>query len=275
MKKLFIKFQNELRVYAICSALNTVWIWIKYYIFQKRHAFQLQKFNFPKNLDIRRDIQKKYSFKGVLLDIFVENKSNVVHKWHHYIPLYEKYFSNFRNRKIRFLEIGVSKGGSLQMWRKYFGRDAIIFGIDINPECEKYNGLAGQVRIGSQSDAKFLHSVVAEMGGVDIVLDDGSHRMDHIVASLRVLFPQLNNSGIYLIEDLHTAYFSEYRGGIANKTNFFNKIRDVIDDMHHWYHEKDLKEISISGSCSAIHIHDSIVVLEKNKIYRPVHSQIS
>jgi 23S rRNA U2552 (ribose-2'-O)-methylase RlmE/FtsJ len=235
----------------------------------------LSRFDFDQSKDISAHIKETLGYDGEMLQLFAGNKGKVVHKWHHYIPLYEKYFSNFRNRKIRFLEIGVSKGGSLQMWRKYFGRDAIIFGIDINPECEKYNGLAGQVRIGSQSDAKFLHSVVAEMGGVDIVLDDGSHRMDHIVASLRVLFPQLNNSGIYLIEDLHTAYFSEYRGGIANKTNFFNKIRDVIDDMHHWYHEKDLKEISISGSCSAIHIHDSIVVLEKNKIYRPVHSQIS
>jgi hypothetical protein len=161
------------------------------------------------------------------------------------------------------------------MWRKYFGEDAIIFGIDIDPECEKYNGLAGQVRIGSQADEKFLSAVVAEMGGIDVVLDDGSHRMEHIVSSLRILFPKLNNSGIYLIEDLHTAYWHNYSGGFHKKSNFFNKIRDLIDDMHHWYHGVGLKEKLISDSCSAIHIHDSIVVLEKNKVYRPVHSQIS
>ena len=37
--------------------------------------------------------------------------------------------------------------------------------------------------IGSQADAAFLESVVAEMGGLDVVLDDGSHRMEHIKAS--------------------------------------------------------------------------------------------
>ena len=232
------------------------------------------QYEFPKNLDVREDIQMKYNFSGALLDIFVENKDNVVHKWHHYIPLYDKYFGNFRHRQVRFLEIGVSKGGSLQMWRKYFGEDAIIFGIDIDPECEKYNGLAGQVRIGSQADVNFLSSVVVEMGGIDIVLDDGSHRMDHIVASLRTLFPKLNHSGIYLIEDLHTAYWSGFGGGFGNKSNFFNIIRDVIDDMHHWYHGVGLKENLISDSCSSIHIHDSIVVLEKNKVYPPAHSQI-
>jgi hypothetical protein len=94
--------------------------------------------------------------------------------------LYDRYFSPFRGRKTRFLEIGVNKGGSLQLWRKYFGDDAIIFGININPDCEKLNGLAGQVRIGSQIDRPFLESVIKEMGGVDIVLDDGSHHMQHI-----------------------------------------------------------------------------------------------
>jgi len=122
------------------------------------------RFNSDTNSDVKRDIKEKYEFDGELLDIFANNKAGIVHKWHHYIPLYDRYFSSFRGRKIRFLEIGVSNGGSLQMWRKYFGDDAIIFGIDINPKCEKLNGLAGQVRIGSQTDHCFLESLVKEMG---------------------------------------------------------------------------------------------------------------
>jgi hypothetical protein len=270
MKRLFRKFQNKLQNEEPLSALKAS---LRY--FKNATNQGIEEYSFPKNLDIREDIERKYNFSGALLDIFVANKDNMVHKWHHYIPLYDKYFSNFRNRQVRFLEIGVSKGGSLQIWRKYFGEDAIIFGIDIDPECEKYNGLGGQVRIGSQADGNFLTSVIAEMGGIDIVLDDGSHRMEHIVSSLRILFPKLNNSGIYLVEDLHTAYWSNFGGGFRNKNNFFNKIRDLTDDMHHWYHREDLKEKLISDSCSAIHIHDSIVVLEKNNVYHPVHSQVS
>lgn len=224
--------------------------------------------------DIKTDIQKKYEYDGDLLEIFAKNEEIVVHKWHHYIPLYDRYFSSFRGRKIRFLEIGVSEGGSLQMWRKYFGDDAIIFGIDINPECKKFNGLAGQVRIGSQTDDVFLKSVVREMGGVDIVLDDGSHLMEHIPATLKYLFPHLNANGIYVIEDLHTAYWKSYGGGYRAKRNFFRFLMDLVDDMHHWYHTSKLKQAVISNECCGIHIHDSIVVLEKNKVFKPVHSRI-
>lgn len=245
-------------------------------LYFKRKKYQsIKRFDFPKDLDIEENIRNRYHYEGALLEFFVNNKNNVVHKWHHYIPLYDRYFSSFRNRKIRFLEIGVSKGGSLQMWRKYFGDDAIIYGIDINPECRNYNGLAGQVRIGSQADSDFLHSLVEEMGGIDIVLDDGSHRMEHVIASLRTLFPLLNDSGIYVIEDLHTAYWKKWGGGYKSKNNFFNHIRKIIDDMHHWYHREGSKEKSISESCFGIHIHDSIVVLEKNIRHAPTHSEVA
>src|SRR5215813_13910907 len=133
------------------------------------------EFTFNEDFDVKDDIRHKYGYDGYLLHLFADNKKYVVHKWHHYIPIYDRYFSSFRGRKVRFLEIGVSKGGSLQMWRAYFGKDAIIFGIDIDDECLKYSGHAGQVRIGSQVDQSFLDSVVKEMGGLDIVLDDGSH----------------------------------------------------------------------------------------------------
>jgi len=270
MKRLPKIFRNELHKTGLWSAF------IKTLSHFKDGRNQgLEIFRSPKTIDIRKDIKEKYNFDGELLDIFLNNKNNVVHKWHHYIPLYDKYFGSFRNRQIRFLEIGVSKGGSLQMWRKYFGDQAIIFGIDINPECNKYNGHSAQVRIGSQADENFLMSVVSEMGGIDVVLDDGSHRMEHIEASLKILFPKLNNSGIYLIEDLHTSYWKNYGGGFDKKSNFFNTIRNLIDDIHHWYHPVGHNEELIGTFCSAIHIHDSIVVLEKNIPHRPLHSEIS
>lgn len=224
--------------------------------------------------DAKSDIQEKYNHNSDLLEFFVNNKGPIVHKWHHYIPIYDRYFSSFRGQKIRFLEVGVSLGGSLQMWRKYFGDDAIIFGIDIDPMCRKFDGQAAQVRIGSQADGPFLESVINEMGGVDIVLDDGSHQMSHITETLGHLFPHLSHGGIYMIEDLHTAYWNSYGGGYRAKTNFFRFVKDLADDMHHWYHTRGLKQAAISRDCSGIHIHDSIVVLEKNEVYQPVHSRI-
>lgn len=126
---------------------------------------KLEEFAFNNPLNVKKDIEMKYGFNGDLLEIFTKNKNQVVHKWHHYIPIYNRHFSNLIGTKKKFLEIGVFKGGSLQMWRKYFGNDAVIYGIDIDPNCAKFNGIAGQVRIGSQEDLKFLETVINEMGG--------------------------------------------------------------------------------------------------------------
>jgi len=224
---------------------------------------------------VHEDIHRKYGYDGDLLKIYSQHSGHLVHKWHHYIPIYDRYFTPFRGRAPRLLEIGVSKGGSLAIWRKFLGPDATIYGIDIDEDCLQFDGIDGQVRIGSQDDPAFLRSVIKEMGGVDIIIDDGSHRMDDVKASLETLFPLLNNNGIYLIEDLHTAYWTGFGGGLRTASNFFTYIRGLVDDMHHWYHEEDMQHPEIAGSCAAIHIYDSIVVLEKSKQHPPVHSTVS
>ena len=226
------------------------------------------------NLDIREDIATKYAYDGDLLDIFASNQGPLVHKWHHYIPLYDRYFGQYRNQPIKFLEIGVAEGGSLKMWRRYFGNDAVIFGIDIDPACLQFNNPDGRVRIGSQVDKEFLLDVIDEMGGVDIVLDDGSHHMQDIRTSFDYLYPMLNLGGTYIVEDLHTSYWRRYGGGYGMKKNFFNFVRDSIDDMHRWYHENAIKNSAIAENCSGIHIHDSMVVFEKKIVYQPVSSKV-
>ena len=116
--------------------------------------------------DVAADIREKYGYDGPLLPIYAGHEGAVVHKWHHYIPLYDRYLSRFRGQPVRFLEIGVFRGGSLEMWREFLGPEAVIFGIDIDPECAQFDGNAGQVRIGSQDDPAFLNSVIDEMGGI-------------------------------------------------------------------------------------------------------------
>lgn len=224
--------------------------------------------------DVAADIRNKYDYDGDLADIYASTKGQLVHKWHHYIPLYDRYFSRYRGTSVKFLEIGVSRGGSLQMWRRYLGDDAIIFGIDIAEKCREFDGLYGNVRIGSQTDGAFLKSVVDEMGGVDVVLDDGSHQMTHIATSLRVLYPRLSLGGTYLIEDLHTAYREKFGGGYDARANFFNEIRGIMDDLHRPYHDRGAQIPELDGSVTGIHIHDSIAVIEKGPVHPPVHSKV-
>ncbi|QYK39891.1 MAG: class I SAM-dependent methyltransferase [Paracoccaceae bacterium] len=224
--------------------------------------------------DVAGDIRGKYGFQGDLLDIYAGHRGPAINKWHHYLPIYDRHFARRRGTAVRFLEIGVARGGSLQMWRRYLGDDAVIFGIDIRPDCARLDGQAGRVRIGSQDDEVFLNAVVDEMGGVDVVLDDGSHMMPHVRKTLAVLFPRLETGGTYMIEDMHTAYWPRWGGGFGVPENVFHDLRGVIDDIHHPYHGKPEQAAGFGRSVSGLHVYDSIIVLDKDPVHPPVNSMV-
>ena len=90
---------------------------------------------------------------------FHNNNNRLIHKWVHYFEIYERHFSRFRNKEIVIVEIGVFQGGSLQMWKNYFGDKAIIYGIDIDPRCKEFEEENIKILIGSQSDRNFLRTV--------------------------------------------------------------------------------------------------------------------
>ena len=212
--------------------------------------------------------------KPGLEEMFFENRGVIVHKWVHYLPIYEKYFSPYQGKPIRMLEIGVNKGGSLNLWRKYFGPEATIFGIDVNPECAEVAIAPNQVRIGSQADPAFLEQVVDEMGVPDIILDDGSHIGRHQRASFQTLFPLLAEGGLYVIEDTHTAYWPTiYEGGYRRAGTAIEFVKGIIDDMHQWYHGKP-KNVVNAGDVGSVHIFDSIVIIEKRTSERPGHAKV-
>jgi hypothetical protein len=96
--------------------------------------------------------------------------------------------SRFCGSNVKFLEIGIDEGGSLEVWRKYLGAQATVFGIDVNPACATRVDAPNQCRIGSQADLGFLRRIVEEMGGVDVVLDDGSHVAPHQLSVLQHYF---------------------------------------------------------------------------------------
>ena len=90
---------------------------------------------------------------------FRQNDKRLIHKWQHYFDVYDRHFSKYRNKEVVILEIGVSQGGSLQMWKDYFGDKAKIYGIDVNPNCKDLEEKNIKIFIGSQSDRKFLNEV--------------------------------------------------------------------------------------------------------------------
>ena len=206
--------------------------------------------------------------------LFYGHKGRRAHKWIHYLDIYDEYFGKYRNTPVKLLEIGVAMGGSLELWRKYFGPQATIFGIDVVPACANYVTPPNQVRIGSQADRKFLLSVVDELGAPDLVVDDGSHVGRHQRISFETLFPLLREGGLYVIEDLHASYLpGAYRGGHRRRGTGIEFIKEMIDDMHAWYHGKSTKTPARDW-IPAIHIYDSVAVIEKRRIERPSHIMV-
>lgn len=210
---------------------------------------------------------------GDVQQLLDEHSGLLVHKWRHYPSIYSREFGPFREgfpletgvRPLRFLEIGVSEGGSQVFWRNYFGPTATIFGIDIDPTCaDRVAADISHVRIGSQADERFLNAVCEEMGGVDIVLDDGSHEAPHQRASFEVLWPLLSPGGVYMIEDVHTAYWSQFQGGLRRPGTAIEDAKDTVDDLHRWYYRegKSADFPQVQG-VESVTFYDSVIAYRK------------
>jgi 23S rRNA U2552 (ribose-2'-O)-methylase RlmE/FtsJ len=139
-------------------------------------------------------------------------------KWRHYFPIYERHLARFVGREPVVLEIGVYSGGSLNMWRDYFGAATKLLGVDIEAACRVYETIDTHILIGDQADPNFLQTVLdAAPEGVDVIVDDAGHRPDGQIASLEGLLPHLRPGGVYMIEDIHGEEhpFHDYIDGLA------------------------------------------------------------
>lgn len=239
----------------------------------KKTTWNKQKTNYSPDMFIETEIGKIWS------------KIPGRNKWLNYFPIYERVFQDLRNKSLNVLEIGVFKGSSLQMWKEYFGRKSKIVGIDIDVSCKRFEDVKNDVhvRIGSQDDQMFLTQVVADLGPFDVIIDDGSHCASHQIASFNSLFLQgLNECGIYLIEDIHTAFWSDtnHRDLPISIVDYAKQLIDYQNYhyIQHSYEDFVLKNKKIRATLSVplvttflseIRFFDSIIVLHKKKRLPP------
>ncbi len=196
---------------------------------------------------------------------FLLNSGRPIHKWTHYFPIYERHFSRFRNQSMTMLEIGCGGGGSLQMWKRYFGPYAQVIGVDIDPACKAYEEDQIAIRIGNQNDAGFMNQIIEEFGVPDIVLDDGSHNMCDILASFNTLYHKQPKNSIYCVEDLHTAYWEEYGGGLKKEGTFIEVCKELIDQLNADHTREKIQPNKFSRETLSMHFYDSVVVFEKGR----------
>jgi hypothetical protein len=204
---------------------------------------------------------------------FKENTALSIHKWQHYFDIYDRHFSRFRGTDVHVVEFGVSEGGSLQMWKHYFGPDCRIYGVDINPHCKELEEDRIKIFIGYQEDRDFLRSLAREIPRIDILIDDGGHRMQQQINTFEELFPHIEKHGVYLCEDVHTSYWKGWGGGgYRNKGTFIEYSKNFIDYINAWHSQTPkLKVSDFTRSARSLHFYDSIVVVEKDIVEQPYH----
>ena len=161
------------------------------------------------------------------------------------------------------------------MWKDYFGDKARIYGIDINPLCKKFEEAQIEILIGDQEDRRFLKAVAKQVPRIDILIEDGGHTMKQQIHTFEELYPYVSEDGVYLCEDTHTSYWKDFGGGYKRKGTFIEYSKNWIDDIHAW-HSRQPTKLSVSDftrSAHSLHFYDSIVVIEKRKIEKPIALQ--
>ncbi len=194
-------------------------------------------------------------------------------KWgrHRYTGHYEDHLGYLRKRTFTLFEIGIGgyaregKGGnSLRMWKHFFPR-ADIIGLDIQDK-----SFVDEHRIqtyrGSQTDEALLTTIMETAGNVRVIIDDGSHRPEHIRETFRILFPLLRKGGWYIIEDTQTSYWPRYGGSPDRHAEGTTMalVKDLVDGLNYEeFHPKGHQPAYSELNVVAVYCYHNLVFIKK------------
>jgi SAM-dependent methyltransferase len=195
--------------------------------------------------------------------------SRILDKWAHYFPIYTRHLEQFRNRPVRVLEIGVYRGGGLEMLSAYLGPQAKLVGLDIDQDAVRAVRGRYPVVLGDQSDPAVLRKLNEEHGPFDVIIDDGGHTMEQQIATIETLFPLLNDGGVFVVEDTHTSYWEAFGGGLHAPESFVEWTKPRVDDLHSRHHVGIERSSIWATDLDGMHWYDSVVVLDKKHRFRP------
>lgn len=195
-------------------------------------------------------------------------------KWEHYFDIYHRHFSKFVGREVHVLEVGIYSGGSLDMWKAYFGPKCHVIGVDIEEGCKVYEDDRTKVFVGDQADREFWKRLKEEVPVIDIVIDDGGHLPEQQIVTLEEMLPHLNPNGVYLCEDVHGAFniYTAYVYGIANNLNAMD-VKHMPDAINK---EILVRTNEFQRDIRSIHLYPFVTVIEKgdspvDKLVAPKH----
>ena len=207
---------------------------------------------------------------------FVNNKKRVIYKFHHYFEIYERHFARLRGKDICVVEIGVGDGGSLQMWKDYFGPTARVVGMDVTVD-PKLVQEGIEVVYGDQGKWDDLNRLTQYLGRpIDILIDDGSHRCLDQIKTFEFLFPMIADGGVYLCEDLQTSYQEQFGGGFLRPGSFVARLKELVDEMNAWAAEPATGQIKTDFTRTgySISFYPFAVAIEKRRMDQIIRSAV-
>jgi hypothetical protein len=197
--------------------------------------------------------------KNPLRAFFDANQEgNGIWKFLHYFDIYDRHFSKYVGKEVHIVEVGIYSGGSLKMWKSYFGDKCKIYGIDIQKECMQYEDDNVKIFIGDQESRDFWKSFKEKVPRVDILVDDGGHLAEQQIATLEEILPHISPGGVYLCEDVAGSRnkLTAYMQGLQNS---LNEITHVPAPM------QKSANTGFQQQVYSIHQYPYVFVIEKQK----------
>lgn len=146
---------------------------------------------------------------------------------HKFCDFYEQ---NLNKNISKLWEIGILDGASLQMWSEYYP-NAQIIGFDI--EDKSLLKLNNNITIKQldQGNKEQLKKLANENNNIDIIIDDGSHIIEHQIMTFEILFSSLKSNGQFIIEDLHTSTNLWHDYNFKNNKGTLQYLNDIIQNI--------------------------------------------
>jgi hypothetical protein len=180
-------------------------------------------------------------------------------KWRHYFDIYHRHFSRFVGLEVHVLEIGIYSGGSIGMWKSYFGPKCHVYGVDIQSSCKAYESEGVRIFIGDQADPAFWRRFKEEVPTLDIVIDDGGHMSHQQIVTLEELLPHLRPGGVYLCEDIYDTFnpFHHYVSGLTHHLNA-SQLAPSVQRPH-----EGIRPNAFQRAVRSVHLYPFVVVIER------------
>lgn len=187
-----------------------------------------------------------------------------------YFHVYDSLFSRFRGEPITFVEIGVLSGGSLHMWRDYFGPDARIIGIDLSEDARKWESDGFEIFVGNQSDPGFWSNFFSKVGAVDVLLDDGGHTYLQQITTCLEAADFIKDGGLIVVEDTHTSQMSGF--GFRGHS-FFRWAKKELTSVQNRF--SSLRARGWSEKVWSVEFFESIVAFKIQRVFCGVKSEVA